>query len=220
MPFEVLVLAAISAIRPATSQAAVVALLRTPTAVRALTAFTLAGLIASAATGIVVVLAFQGAGSAVGHSTFAALFSLLAGVAAIGFAAGVRRGKVPSRRERPRGRMGDALAVRLREPSAATAAAAGAVTHIPGLIYLAALNLIAADQPGATSAAFQVTVYNVVWFAVPLAALVIAVRSPDTARRALDDATAFFRRNQETVLVVVFGTVGAWLAVKGLVELL
>jgi hypothetical protein len=141
-------------------------------------------------------------------------------VAALGFAAGVRRGSLPRRRERPHGRVGDALAVRLREPSAATAAAAGAVTHIPGLIYLAALNLIAAGRPSTTWAAIQVTVYNVLWFAVPLAALVVAVRSPEAARRFLDGATALFRRHQETVLIVVFGLVGAYLAVKGFVELL
>ena len=221
MGFDVLVLGVVSGIRPATSQAAVIALLRTPTAARSLLAFTVAGFVASVAVGLVVVVAFKGAGSAVGRSTFSAVFSLVAGVAAIGFAAGVQRGAMPKRRERPRtGRATAAIAVRLREPSLATSAAAGVATHIPGLIYLAALNSIAAGRPGLTSAAFQVAAYNMLWFAVPLGAFFLAVRSPDTARMYLDRATAAARRNQERLLVLLFGVLGVYMCVKGLVELL
>jgi hypothetical protein len=220
MSIEVLVLGVVSGVRPATSQATVVALLRTPTAARSLLAFALAGMVVSVTVGLVVVIAFKGAGTAVGRSTFSGLFSLVAGVAALGFGAGVQRGGLPRRRERPRGRAATALAVRLRQPSAATAAAAGVATHVPGLIYLAALNTIAAGRPGLAAAAADVFVYNVLWFAVPLAALAFAVRSPGTARDYLDRATAVARRNQDRLLVVLFGTLGVYLCVKGLVELI
>src|SRR4051812_5230675 len=126
---EVLFLGLISGLRPATSMAAVVALLRAPAAARTLLAFVVAGLSASAMVGLVVIVAFNGAATAVGGSTFSGLFDLVAGVAALGFAVGVERGRVPRRRERPRGRVASAIAVRLREPSVATAAAAGVATH-------------------------------------------------------------------------------------------
>jgi len=220
MTLEVLVLGVISAVRPATSQAAVFALLRAPAAARALLAFTLAGLAVSVAVGVVVVVAFGGAGSLVGRSSFSAVFDLLAGIAAIGFAAGVRRGGLPSRRERPHGRATTALTERLRRPSAATAAAAGIATHVPGLIYLVALNSIAAERPSPAETVVQVGLYNVLWFAIPLGALVLAIRSPGTARVYLDRATAFARRHQELLLVITFGALGAYLVVKGLAHLI
>ena len=220
MAIDVLVLGVVSGVRPATSQAAVIALLRTPAAARSLLAFTVAGFVASVAVGAVVVLVFQGAGTAVGRSTFSGLFSLLAGVAAISFAAGVRRGGIPRRRERPRGRATSAIAERLREPSIVTSAAAGVATHVPGLIYLAALNSIATGRPDFASAALQIVVYNVLWFAVPLGATVLAVRSPGTARQYLDRATAAARRHEERLLVLLFGSLGVYLCVKGLAELI
>src|SRR4051812_4706711 len=199
--------------------AAVVALLRAPAAARTLLAFVVAGLSASAMVGLVVIVAFNGAATAVGGSTFSGLFDLVAGVAALGFAVGVERGRVPRRRERPRGRVASAIAVRLREPSVATAAAAGVATHVPGLIYLAALNAIAIDDPSPADAAAQVVVYNLLWFAIPLVALAIAVRSPSTARICLDRTTAYARRNQDRVLVVLFSALGVYLTVNGIVDL-
>jgi hypothetical protein len=224
MGFEVLVLGVISGLRPATSHAAVVALLRTHTAVRSLLAFAVAGMVISVAFGLLVVFAFKGVGSAVGRSTFASLFDLVAGVAALGFAAGVRRGGLPRRRERererPRGRATTALAVRLQRPSMATAAAAGVATHLPGLIYLAVLNSIAAEQPNLAEATMQIAVYNLLWFAIPLTALTFAVRSPATAREYLNRATVYARRNQDRVLVALFGTLGVYLSAKGIADLI
>ena len=110
--------------------------------------------------------------------------------------------------------------MRLRRPSTATAAAAGIATHVPGLIYLAALNSIAAGEPGPAAAAVQVLIYNLLWFAIPLAAFTLAVRSPATARDYLDRGTAWAQRNQERLLVVLFGGIGVYLVAKGLVHLL
>jgi hypothetical protein len=216
---EVLVLGIISGVRPATSQAAVFALLRTPTAVRALLAFCVAGLLASFAVGLVVVFAFGGAGAAVGRSTFSAVFAFVAGVASLGFAAGIARGGLPRRNAGSSPRTPSKLAERLRRPSTATAAAAGVATHIPGLIYLVALNSIAAGRPTVVSAAVQVLVYDLLWFAIPLTALTFAVRSPATARTYLDRATEIARRHQERLLVALFGALGVYLIVKGIIEL-
>ena len=219
MTLEALVLAVVSALRPATSQAAVFALLKAPAAGRSLIAFTVAGLVASVGIGLVVVLGFDGARVAVGQSTFGAVFDLVAGVAALGFAAGIQRGRVGRPRPASGPRRGSGIADRLRQPSALTAAAAGVATHMPGLIYLVALNSIAAGQPSAAAALVQVGIYNLLWFAVPLAALVLTIRSPGAAEAYLDRATAVLRRHQETVLIALFGTLGTYLTVKGIVSL-
>ncbi len=214
------VLGILSGLRPATSQVAVFALLRSPTAVRSLLAFCIAGLLSSLLVGLLVVFAFDGVGTAVGHSTFSAVFTIVAGVAAIGFSAGIARGGMPKRRaERPESGRSSKLAERLRRPSTATAAAAGVATHVPGLIYLVALNSITAGRPTVMSAFAQVLVYDVLWFAIPLTALTVAVRSPATARTYLDAATAFAQRHQDRLLVALFGALGVYLIVKGIIEL-
>ena len=88
---------------------------------------------------------FHGADVAIGGGTLTAVLDVAFGAAALGFAAGLQRGWVapPTRRAdaAPRFR-------RLRDPSARVAAAAGVATHVPGLIYLVALNAIAAERAG------------------------------------------------------------------------
>jgi hypothetical protein len=225
MIFEVIALGLISAIRPATSQAAVVALLRAPRARRTLLAFTLAGFIVSVALGALVVVAFDGAGGLIGRSHFPATFEVIAGIAALAFAAGIERGRlterIRDRRAASRSNAGSSsrIAQRLREPSALTAGLAGVATHIPGLIFLVAMNAIAAERLGATRSFVQVLTYNALWFAVPVAALVVAIRSPGTADTYLDRATAWARAHEDRLLVAVFGALGLYLIVKGTVAL-
>ena len=221
MGIDVLVLGVLSGLRPATSQVAVFALLRAPAAVRSLLAFCVAGLLASFIVGMLVVFAFGGAGDVIGHSTFAGVFTIIAGVASLGFAAGIARGgELPRRNGGQRSGGSSKLVERLKRPSAATAAAAGVATHVPGLIYLVALNAIAAGRPTVTSAAVQVLVYDVLWFVIPLTALTVAVRSPDAAQAYLDGAIAWAQRHQERLLIVIFGALGVYLVVKGIFELM
>jgi hypothetical protein len=216
---EVLVLGVLSGLRPATSQVAVFALLRAPAAVRSLLAFCIAGLFASFVVGLLVVFAFGGAGSAIGHSTFSSVFTLVAGVASLGFAAGIARNGLPRRGAGSTSGRSSKVAERLRRPSAMTAAAAGVATHIPGLIYLVALNSIASGRPKFTSAAVQVLIYDLLWFAIPLTALTFAFRSPSTAQAYIDGATAFAQRHQDRLLVSLFGALGVYLTLKGTIEL-
>jgi hypothetical protein len=217
---EALILGVVSAVRPATSQAAVFALLRSPAASRSLLAFTVAGYVVSVAIGFVVVVGFGGARKATDESTFTAIFHLMAGVAALGFAAGVQRGRVTRPRPAPGRRRSPAISERLRNPSALTAAAAGVATHVPGLIYLVALDSVAADEPGAAGAFAQIVLYNALWFALPMAALVLAIRSPLTARLCLDRLTAFASNHQDRLLVLIFGALGIYLTIDGIVHLL
>lgn len=216
---EVIVLGLISAARPATSQAAVFALLRAPGAARTLLAFVTAGFVASVLVGLVLVGALDGAGGQLGRSTFAAVVDILAGVAAIGFAVGVQRGGFDRRRERPHGRATSAIAVRLRHPSLRAAAAAGVATHVPGLIYVVALNAIAAAGGGPAEALAMVALYNALWFALPIGALVLVHRSPATATAYLDRLTAWARRHQDRLVVALFAALGVYLTIKGVLEL-
>ena len=53
--------------------------------------------------------AFDGVGGSLGRSTYGDVFDLLAGVAALGFAAGVQRGGLNRTREKPHGRATSAI---------------------------------------------------------------------------------------------------------------
>jgi len=216
---EVLILGLISAVRPATSQAAVFALLRSSTARRSLLVFTLTGFAFSVGVGLVVVIGFDGARTAAGESTFAAVFDLVAGVAALGFATGVQRGRLTRPRPTTGGRTA-AVAERLRNASPWAAAVAGVATHVPGLLYLVALNAIAAGSPSAVWALTQIAVYNALWFSLPFAALVVAIRSPQTAELLLNQLTAYAREHQDRLIILIFGAVGLYLTVKGVAALL
>ena len=87
---------------------------------------------------------------------------------------------------------------------------AGPATHIPGLFYLIALNLIVAHDPSVPRGVLQLLIYNAVWFALPLAALVICMTRPDLARDAVGAVQAWAKRNARTiVLTIAFGVGGA-----------
>ena len=81
----------------------------------------------------------------------------MGGVAALGFAAGMAAGRMPS--PGAGSRRGDRvtppgereLITRLRNPSIGLAIGAGIATHLPGLFYLLGLNAIADLRPGFVS---------------------------------------------------------------------
>ena len=205
MNLEALVLGLFSGLRPGTSLAAVLTLLKAPKPQRHLLFFTAAGLASSWAIGLVVVGVFHGANVAVGGSTFTAVLDVALGAAALGFAAGLQQGWVQPTRRRSSSPSAAAtssrFARRLHNPSARVAAAAGIGTHLPGLIYLVALNAIASERPAPVDAALQVAIYDALWFLVPLASLVLVVVRPDVALAHLDAATAWVRRHEHAVLV-------------------
>ena len=226
MSIETFALGVVSGLRPATAQAAVIALLKTPDPRRTLVFFIVAGFTSSVAVGLVLVLAFHGARVNFGGSTFTALFDLVAGVAALAFAYGYHEGRVsvPGRMRRkrsdePSNGAGARIARRLQHPSVLEAAVAGVVTHIPGLIYVVVLNAIAAEQPGAVEAIIQVAVYNALWFMVPFAALALAILRPGRGPEYLERATSWGRQHEQGLVVVTLTLLGAYLTVKGAVRL-
>ena len=116
---------------------------------------------------------------------------------------------------RPRGSAGACT-----NPSAGVAAAAGVATHLPGLIYLVALNAIASERPALVDAGLQVAIYDALWFLVPLASLVLVVVRPGAALAYLDAATAWVRRHEHAILVAGSLVLGAYLVAKGTASLL
>src|SRR3954454_20827954 len=206
MNFEALVLGLFSGLRPGTSFGTVLALVKAPRPQRLLLFFTAAGFASSWTIGLVVVGVFHGANVAVGGSTITGVLDVAFGAAALGFAAGVQQGWVhPTRRA---GASPSATAApsrfgrRLRNPSARVAAAAGIGTHLPGLVYLAALNAIASGRPAAVDVALQVAIYDALWLLVPIATLALVVLRPGAAVAYLDAATAWVRRHEHIVLVI------------------
>jgi Sap-like sulfolipid-1-addressing protein len=216
---EAAILAVVSAIRPSTSLAAVYALLSTSRPRQLLAPFILCGFAVSAGIGILVVSVLNGVDLPGGRSDFTAVVDIAAGVGALGFAAGMWSGRV-SRPRRGREPSEPSWPVRmLRRPSLKVAAAAGVMTHVPGLFYLVALNAIAAPEPAVGEAVGEVLIYNVIWFSVPIAAFVFAGRRPLEAHDLMSRVSDWGRRHQQVVAVGVFAAVGAFLLVKGVTDL-
>ena len=224
MSAHLLALGVLSGLRPATAQAAVIALLRAPSPRRMLATYCVVGFVWCMAVGVVVIAVFDGVGSQFGRnrSDFTAVVDLLAGFAALGFAFGVERARLMERiQDRRPARNGDSrITRRLRTPSLVDAGVAGIVTHVPGLIYLVALNAIVAAERGSARAIVQLSAYNLLWFAIPIAALGLALTNPAMISDALERSSAWATRNRDRVVVALFGGLGLYLVVKGTVELL
>jgi Sap, sulfolipid-1-addressing protein len=212
---EILVLALANAIRP-TSLAAVYALLAAESPRRLMTVYVAAGLAFTVAIGLLVVGAFDGIDLDAGSGPTKAVGQLAGGILVLAFAVGVLTGRVGGRRaeDAPRpGRRWERL--RDRRLTLRTAALAGPATHIPGIFYLVALNLIVSHRRTAAGGVFEVLLYNVVWFAIPIAALSICVVRPETARQGVQQLQSWTRRHVRTLVLIVSFAVGAVLVVRG-----
>ncbi|ADB48901.1 GAP family protein [Conexibacter woesei] len=203
-----------SAIRP-TSVAAVYALLCSREPRRLLSVYIAAGFLFSAAFGFVVVGVLHT--SLTPRSTPHALIDLILGVAALAFAAGVATGSVGRRRVADRPESG--VVGRLRHPTPGVAAIAGVATHLPGLFYLAALADILAARPSVVEGVFDVLLYNAIWFGAAIGVLVRFVARPDDTRARVALLNSWAKRNGRSIVLVVFGVVGAYLVLKGVTEL-
>jgi hypothetical protein len=108
---------------------------------------------------------------------------------------------------------------RLRDPSVATVAAAGVLTHFPGLVYLIALNAIIAGDPSFAEGLLEVLVYNAIWYTIPLLSLGLAIVRPERTSAFVQGITDFARRNQRTVVPLALIGLGIYLLAKGLAGL-
>jgi hypothetical protein len=226
-PFA-LFLALVCAVRP-TALAAVAALLASERPRRLLLVYVVAGLAESLAVGLLLVLVFRTA--AIHHAQPRAgvelalgLIALLAARAALREAARPKPALEPeqeapeSARRARRARLGAELGRRMRDPSATTAAAAGVLTHLPGLFYLMGLNAIIGTNPAPGSGIAQVVIFNAIWFAIPIAALLASVRDPEWTKAQVERATAWFAVHSRQAVPAVLIGVGIYLIARGVIE--
>jgi Sap, sulfolipid-1-addressing protein len=95
------------------------------------------------------------------------------------------------------------------------AAVAGPATHIPGIFYLIALNVIVARNPRVARGTFAVMNYNVIWFALPILALVLCIVKPAAARNAVGSVDRWAGEHSRSILLCVSLIVGTALVVRG-----
>ena len=216
MSTEALVLALTTVVRP-TSAAAVVAMLATPQPRRLLVSYIVAGLAFSLAVGTLVVVLVQGLGSS-SETGGRPVVDTVLGALALAYVAAAAFGWLPQRRVgRPPG--SGWMRRRLQQLSPAAAAVAGVVTHLPGLVYLAALNAIVSDAVDAVDAVVQVVIYNAIWFSLPIAALVMSHYRPAVSKQRLEEAGVWTRRHQRVITLAFLTGLGGYLVVIGVLGL-
>lgn len=215
MTVEIVVLALVSTVRP-TSLAAIRALLSTDSPRRLMTGYVAAGLAFTVAFGLIVIWVFNGIDVNSGTDRTKGIAEIAGGIIVLAFALCVltRRigGAHPDDTPRAHGRWEKLLEHRL---TLRTAVLAGPVTHIPGLFYLIALDVIVADQPKVPGGLIEVLIYNAIWFAIPIVALAVCIVEPETARDAVGAIDRWARRHARVILLVVSFGVGAALVVRG-----
>jgi len=116
--------------------------------------------------------------------------------------------------------MGTWMQERLKHPTVAGAALIGVVTHLPGLVYIAALNAIVRASASTSEAMLQVVVYNLIWYSLAIAALLASAFHVAISPDALDNVQAAIRQHRRTIVVACFAGLGIYLVGKGLAVLL
>jgi hypothetical protein len=217
---ELILLALVTAVRP-TGVAAVYTLVSAPSPRRLMSAYVIAGLAFTVTFGLIVILAFKGIQIHAGTSRTTAIAEIVAGGLALVAGGLVLSGhiRVPIGHEdapRPPGRWSSALD---RHLTTRAAAIAGPATHLPGLFYLIALDLIVASQPKVPEALILVLIYNAVWFALAIIALAICIANPAAARDAVGAVHASARRHARPIVLTIWFGVGITLLVRGLAAL-
>jgi hypothetical protein len=216
---ELVALALVTAIRP-TSLGAIYALLSGPAPRRLMSAYVLAGVAFTVSFGLIVIWAFQGININAGSSTTRAIAEIAGGIAALGVGVLVLTGRIhgPHLDATPKqpGRWTDLLS---RHLTVRNAAIAGPATHIPGLFYLIALNLIVAAQPKVAEGVLYVVIYNAVWFCLAIGALAICIFRPDSALDVVGAVQAWARSHARTIILVLWFAIGSVLLIRGLVAL-
>ena len=212
MIIEIFVLALASTVRP-TSLAAVSAILSHESRRRLLLAYVAVGLAFTIAFGVVVVGTF-------GSDQMKGIADIVGGVAVLLFSCAVLTGLIPRRSDQNLPGTGTGTGVgwkarldgRLTAPAAAIA---GPLTHLPGLFYLVALNVIVAHNPRLPGGLLAVAIYNAIWFALPLAALATCIVNPDAAREAVASVHRWTGQHSRGLLLGTSFAVGVALVIRG-----
>lgn len=220
MIIEIFVLALASTIRP-TSLAAVYALLSHDSRRPLMWAYVAVGLAFTVGFGLLVVYAFHGIHIEAGADRTKGIADVVGGAAALIFGLAILTGHVRSHDAGDAPRVGGAgrKALLHRRFTLRTAALAGPLTHLPGLFYLIALNVIVAHDPRLPRGLLAVATYNAVWFALPILALAACIVRPDAAMAVVGSVESWAKDHSRTVLLVVSLTVGSALVVRGVLTI-
>lgn len=216
MTIEIVLLALASTIRP-TSLAAVYAILSSSRSRRLMTVYCFAGLVSTIGFGLLVVWAFNGVDLSAGSNQTEATAEIAAGVLLLAFGAALLTGLLGGPHSEDAPRPGGRWAGRLeRRLTVRTVAIAAAVTHLPGLFYVVALNVIVTHRAGLLVSLVEVLIYNAIWFMVPLAALALCIVAPEAARHLVGSVNGWARRNTRAIIVSVSLATGTLLLIRGL----
>lgn len=200
--------------------AALYALLASGAPRRFLTAYILAGLAFTVAFGLLVVWAFDGISVGAGTSETKGVVELAAGATALAFAFLVHVGRLGGRAGAEAPKAPDRWARLLEERiTPRRAALAGPATHLPGLFYFIALNVIAAHGPSRLEGLAEVLVYNLIWFALPIGALAVCIVRPASARAIVGAVQRWTKEHSRLIITMVAAVVGAALVVRGLLTI-
>lgn len=219
MIIEIFVLALASTIRP-TSLAAVYALMSHDSRRTLMWAYVAAGLAFTIGFGLLVVYAFHGIHIEAGADRTKGIADILGGAAALAFGIAILTGRVRSHDAGDAPRVGAGRKAFLKgRITLRTAALAGPLTHLPGLFYLIALNVIVAHDPRLPSGLLAVVTYNAVWFALPIVALAACIVRPAEAMDVVGSVERWARDHSRAVLLVVSLVVGAALVLRGVLTI-
>ena len=228
MDIATLVALALAAAVYPTLLAGVILILARPRPLRMLFGFLFGGLTISMLAGIGIVRALESSG-AVGTSSRSTkpIVSIAAGVVSLLVAWGIATGRVNRALAKHKRRKPDrevparpSLASRtLARGSIAMAFVAGLVLNLPGVWYLEALTEIAKADPSTASALLQLLLFNVIMFALVELPIVAYVVEPEGAAALVNRASEWGHTHSRKIAVVVATVVGAWLIVKGIINL-
>ena len=219
MIVELVLLALASTVRP-TSLAAVYAILPRTSARRLLLAFVVVGLTWTIAFGLLVIGAFHGIHLSSGNDQTRAIADIAGGVVLLVFGLLALTGHSPVRVRREAPGPGEGWQARFeRRLTPTTAAVAGALTHIPGVFYLVALNVIVAHNVRAPAAIGALVTYNAIWFTIPLLALATCIVRPMAAQDLVSAVQQWARARSRAILLATAFLAGAALVVRGALTL-
>ena len=146
-----------------------------------------------------------------------AVLDIVLGAAALGYSAGTWTGRLHGKAKENPGESW--LQRRMHHLTPPVAAVVGVVTHLPGIVYLAALNAIVGSAQGPANSVLQVLVYNALWFSLAIVALVLSVYRPTVSRDMLERGTAWARERQRIIVAVFCLLLGLYLVGSGIVDL-
>ena len=216
LTLELIVLALATAVRP-TSLAAVYALLSSSAPRRLMTLYVIAGVGFTLVVGLLVILALHGVEITSSSSRAKAIAQIVGGGVILAFGVLLLTGRIGATRAREEPKAPSRWARMLHKRiTPRIAALAGPATHIPGIFYLVALNLIATQRTQGPRRLFDLLLYNAVWFTLPIAVLAICVFRPDAAADGIKAIEQWTRQHVREIVTVLSFLVGVGMLGRGL----